>query len=200
MKCGATVVLGKEATPAAVEAEAPDAVIVAVGAAFARPPIDGIDLPHVMTVSEADLGTKPVGSNAVICGGGLSGSECAAGLGMAGKKVTVVDILPEEALCQDAVDLVRVALFALLKDEGVERVQGAVKAITTTGVVVALAGGATVELPADTVVIAFGLRPDPAVVEPLLDVVAESYLVGDCRQVGKILTANHDAFNVAVEV
>jgi hypothetical protein len=31
-------------------------------------------------------------------------------------------------------------------------------------------------------------------------VVVESYLVGDCRQVGKILTANHDAFNVAVEV
>jgi NADH dehydrogenase FAD-containing subunit len=103
-------------------------------------------------------------------------------------------------LCQDAVDLVRVALFALLKDKGVERVQGTVAAITATGVVVALAGGTTVELPADTVVVAFGLRPDPAVVEPLLDVVAESYLVGDCRQVGKILTANHDAFNVAVEV
>ena len=194
------MVLGKEATPAAVEAEAPDAVIVAVGAGFARPSIDGIDLPHVMTVSEAVLGTKPVGQNVVVCGGGLSGSECAAGLGMAGKKVTVVDILPEEALCQDAVDLVRVALFALLKDKGVERVQGTVAAITATGVVVALVGGTTVELPADTVVVAFGLRPDPAVVEPLLDVVAESYLVGDCRQVGKILTANHDAFNVAVEV
>lgn len=200
MKCGATVVLGKEATPAAVEAEAPDAVIVAVGAAFARPPIDGIDLPHVMTVSEADLGTKPVGRNVVVCGGGLSGSECAAGLGMAGKKVTVVDILPEEALCQDAVDLVRVAIFSLLRDKGIQRVQGTVEAITTTGVLVALAGGATVELPADTVVVAFGLRPNPAVVGPLLDVVAESYLVGDCRNVGKIFTANHDAFNVAVEV
>ena len=200
MKCGATVVLGKEATPAAVEAEAPDAVIVAVGAAFARPPIDGIDLPQVMTVSEADLGTKPVGRNVVVCGGGLSGSECAAGLGMAGKKVTVVDILPEEALCQDAVDLVRVAIFSLLRDKGIQRVQGTVEAITTTGVLVALAGGATVELPADTVVVAFGLRPNPAVVGPLLDVVAESYLVGDCRNVGKIFTANHDAFNVAVEV
>ena len=136
----------------------------------------------------------------MVCGGGLSGSECAAGLGMAGKKVTVVDILPEEALCQDAVDLVRVALFALMKDKGIERLQGAVRAITTTGVVVGLPDGATMELPADSVVIAFGLRPEPAVVEPLLDVVPESYLVGDCRKVGKIFTANHDGFNVAVEI
>ena len=44
MTCGATVVLGKEATAAAIEAEAPDAVIIAVGAGFARPQIDGIDL------------------------------------------------------------------------------------------------------------------------------------------------------------
>ncbi len=38
MKCGATSRLGKEATPADIEAEAPDAVIVAVGAEHARPP------------------------------------------------------------------------------------------------------------------------------------------------------------------
>jgi 2,4-dienoyl-CoA reductase-like NADH-dependent reductase (Old Yellow Enzyme family)/thioredoxin reductase len=200
MDCGATIVLGKEATPAAVEAEAPDAIIVAIGAEFARPQIDGIDLPHVMTVSEADLGAKPVGETVVVCGGGLSGSECAAGLAMAGKKVTVVDVLPEDALCQDAVDLVRVALFGLLKDQGVERVQGAVKAIASSGVVVTLPDGATAELPAETVVVAFGLRPNTAAIDPLLDVVAESYAVGDCRSVGKIFTANHDAYNVAVEV
>ena len=125
-KCGATIVLGKEATPAAVEAEAPDAVIVAIGAEFAKPAIEGLDLPHVMTVSEADLGLKPLGDTVVVCGGGLSGSECAVGLAMAGKTVTVVDILPEEALCLEAVDLVRVALFNLIKDHGIVRVQGAV--------------------------------------------------------------------------
>lgn len=200
MKCGATVVLGKEANAAAVQAEAPDALIVAVGAEFTRPQIDGIDLPHVITVSDADVGTKPVGQNVVVCGGGLSGSECAAGLAMAGRKVTVVDILPEEALCQDTVDLVRVALFALMRDRGVKRVQGTVKTITPGGVSVFLPDEHAEELPADTVVIAFGLRPDPSVFEPLLDVVTESYLVGDCRRVGKIFTANHDAFNVAVEI
>jgi pyruvate/2-oxoglutarate dehydrogenase complex dihydrolipoamide dehydrogenase (E3) component len=87
-----------------------------------------------------------------------------------------------------------------MEDKGIERVRGAVETITPTGVVVALPDGGTREIPADTVVIAFGLRPDPAGVEPLLDVVTESYAVGDCRNVGKIFTANHEAFNVAVEV
>ncbi len=200
MNSGATVVLGREATPTAIEAEAPDAVIVAVGARFTRPPIDGIDLPHVITVSEADLGEKPVGENVVVCGGGLSGSECAAGLAMAGKKVTVVDILPEEALCLDAVDLIRVALFGLMKENGVERTQGSVRAITAAGVIVTLPDNTEAQLPADAVVIAFGLRPDESVVEPLLSVVPESYLVGDCRNVGNIIKANHDAFNIAVEI
>ena len=49
-----------------------------------------------MTVSEADLGEKPVGDNVVVCGGGLSGSECALGLAMQGRKVNVVDMLPRE--------------------------------------------------------------------------------------------------------
>ena len=129
-----------------------------------------------------------MGENVVVCGGGLSGSECAVGLAMAGKKVTVVDVLPEEALCLDAVDLVRVALFALMKDNGIERVQGCGEEPSpATGVVVTLPDGTEAELPADTVVIAFGLRPDASVVEPLLDVVPESYAVGDCRNVGKHL-------------
>lgn len=199
-KSGANIVLGKEATPAAIRAEAPDAVVVATGAEFASPPIEGVDLPHVMTVSDADLGKKPMGENIVVCGGGLSGSECAAGLAMAGKKVKVVDILPEDDLCLDAVDLVRVTLFGLMDDNNVKRVQGAVEAITGAGVKVTLPNGDSTELPADTVVIAFGLQPNLSVVEPLLSVVPESYLVGDCRSVGSIFTANHDAFNVAVEV
>ena len=197
---GAEIVLGKEATPDAIAAEAPDVVIVAVGAEFIAPRIEGIDLPHVMTVSEADLGTRPLGETVVVCGGGLSGSECAVALSMAGKRVKVVDVLPEEALCRDSSIFSRVALSTLVKDCGIERVQGSVNAITNTGVSVTLPDGTVEELPADTVVVAFGLRPDPSAVEPLLDVVPESYSVGDCHKVGKVYTANQDAFLVAVEV
>jgi 2,4-dienoyl-CoA reductase-like NADH-dependent reductase (Old Yellow Enzyme family)/thioredoxin reductase len=199
-ECGAKIVLGKLATPEAVADEAPEALIVAVGAELIMPAIEGIDLPHVITVAEADLGQKPVGENVVVCGGGLSGSECALGLAMQGKKVRVVDILPREALCLDAVDLARIALFRLMKDNAVERVQGSVQTITASGVVLAFPDGALTELPADTVVMSFGLRPDLSTIEPLLNAIPESYFVGDCNDVGRIFNANHDAFNVAVEV
>ena len=119
---------------------------------------------------------------------------------MQGKKVKVVDILPEDALCQDVSIFARIALLMLMKDYGIERVQGSVSSITSSGVVVALPDGAVMELPADTAVIAFGLRVDLASAEPLLEVIPESYLVGDCSNVGMIYSANHDAFDVAVEV
>jgi len=198
--CGAKIVLGKEATPEAIAEEAPDAVIVAVGAELVMPAIEGIDLPHVLTAVEADLGQKPIGETVVVCGGGLSGSECALGLAMQGKNVKVVDILPEKALCQDISIFARTALFKLMTDHGIERVQGSVDRITNSGAVVTLPGGSVTELPADTVVFALGLRPDRGKIEPLLDVIPESYLVGDCNGGGRIFDANQDAFNVAVEV
>ena len=149
---------------------------------------------------DADLGRKPVGTNVVVCGGGVSGSECALGLAMQGKTVTVVDILPEEALCQDLCIFSRPALLKLMQDHAIDRVQGSVNAVTANGVVVALPDGIMAELPADTVVIALGLRPDKEKIESLLEVIPESYAVGDCNDGHRIFDANHDAFNVAVEV
>lgn len=198
--CGARIVMGKEATPEAITDEAPDAVVVAVGAELIVPQIEGIDLPHAVTVVEADLGRKQAGANVIVCGGGLSGSECALGLAMQGKKVKVVDILPEEALCRDISIFARIALLKLMEDHGIERIQGSLDRVTARGVVVAPPDGTTTELAADTVVLALGLRPDRSRVEPLLEVIPESYAVGDCNNGHRIFDANHDAFNVAVEV
>jgi 2,4-dienoyl-CoA reductase-like NADH-dependent reductase (Old Yellow Enzyme family)/thioredoxin reductase len=200
LACGAHVALGTEATPEAVAAEAPDALIVAAGAPLAPPPFPGADLPSVITVVDADLGRRPVGERVLVVGGGVSGSECAAALAMEGRTVTVVDVLPRKALCWDLVDLTRIALFKLMQDHGVERVQARVDEITPVGVTATLPDGAAAQLPADTVVLACGLRPDSAALQALLDAVPESYLVGDGNNVGSIFTANRDAFDVAVEV
>jgi 2,4-dienoyl-CoA reductase-like NADH-dependent reductase (Old Yellow Enzyme family)/thioredoxin reductase len=199
-ECGARIVLGKQGTPAAIAEEAPDAVVVAVGAELVTPPVEGVDLPHVVTVVEADLGRKPIGANVIVCGGGLSGSECALGLAMQGKKVKVVDILPEEALCRDISIFARIALVKLLEDHGIERVQGSLERVTRNGAVVALPDGTITELAADTVVLALGVRPDPSRIGPLMDVIPESYAVGDCNDGHRIFDANHQAFDTAVEV
>jgi NADPH-dependent 2,4-dienoyl-CoA reductase/sulfur reductase-like enzyme len=200
MACGAEIVRGKEATPEAIVAQAPDAVIVAIGAKLVCPDIPGAGLASVISVVEADLGLRPVGNRVVVCGGGLSGSECALGLAMQGKRVSVVDVLPRKALCWDLVDLARISLFRLMEDNGIERVQARVDAIFPGGVAITLPDGVSEELAADTMVMACGLRPDPLALEALASVIPESYRVGDCNQVGAIFNANHDGFNVAVEL
>ena len=83
-------------TPELVEQVNPDAVIVATGSSYVHPPIPGIDLEKVKTVSDVENHRTPVGEQVVVCGGGIVGLECAVMLGMEGKKVTVIDQIPLE--------------------------------------------------------------------------------------------------------
>jgi len=201
IKSGARIILNRRATPATIEAEKPDIVIIAIGAEHVRPPIEGINLPHVLNVSDADLKKVPIGHRVVVCGGGLSGAECALELAGEGKQVTLVDMLPQEELCQDAFMLVRLTLFNLLAESNVDTCYiSTVRKITSEGVEIIGKDADTRLLKADTVITAFGLVPDAAVIEELAGVVPETYVVGDCNQVGNIASANTEAFNVAVEL
>ena len=49
LSSGARVILNRKATPALIEAEKPDIVILAVGAKHIQPPIEEIGLPHVVS-------------------------------------------------------------------------------------------------------------------------------------------------------
>jgi hypothetical protein len=52
----------------------------------------------------------------------------------------------------------------------------------------------------DTVVTAFGLRPNDGITAKLGSIIPETYVVGDANAVKSIRFANHDAFNVSVEL
>ncbi len=56
----------------------------------------------------------------MVCGGGLSGSECAAELNREGKQVALVDILPQAELCLDTFELNRFSLMKILDESGIE--------------------------------------------------------------------------------
>ena len=76
--------------------------------------------------------------------------------------------------------------------------------IRPDGVLVETAGpdGAPAQqfLPCDTVVTAFGLKQDAALIEALKDAVPESYVVGDARHVGLIGDATGSAFDACLEI
>ena len=200
MSCGAKVMTGVTATPELIRELDPDVLVIATGADHIIPPIEGIDLPHVMTVSDAELKRKPVGRRVVMCGGGLSGTECSIDLAKEGHDVTIVDALAKDELCRDVMDLVRNCAMGLVDELGIKTCYSSkVKRITDKGVEIESADGIVTLLEADTVITAFGLRPDP-VAQELSGIVTRTVIVGDGNQVGNIYNANTDAFNLTVGI
>lgn len=201
IKSGVRIILNCKATSAIIKKEKPDIAIIAIGAEHIQPAIEGIALPHVVNVSDADLKKVNIGHRVVICGGGLSGTECALELAGEGKKVTLVDMLPQDELCQDVFMLVRLTLFQRLAESNIETCYlSRVSKITPVGVEIISRDGNARLLKADTVITAFGLVPDSNVIQDLSRVVPETYVVGDSNRVGNIAAANTDAFNVTVEL
>jgi 2,4-dienoyl-CoA reductase-like NADH-dependent reductase (Old Yellow Enzyme family)/thioredoxin reductase len=202
MQSGARVVLGVEVTPELVEREAPDALVVAAGAHHVVPPIAGVGQAHVITVSDADLRAEPVGRRVVLIGGGLSGTECAIDLAQEGREVTIVDQLAADDLLNEVFMTIKTTLQERIADSHVVCLyRAAAERITPDSVLVRdLDTGATSEIACDTVVLAVGLRPDEERVRLISDIIPETYQVGDCREVGDIFTANHEAFFMAMEI
>ena len=69
-------------------------ILLATGSRPVKPPIEGIDLPGVVTSDELLENGKPIGS-LVIIGGGVIGVEFAALYEALGTKVTVIEAMPQ---------------------------------------------------------------------------------------------------------
>ena len=201
MECGAEVHLNTPVTPELIRREQPDALILATGAKEFRPRIPGADSPGVLGVAAVDRGEAKTGQKVVICGGGLSGAECAMPLSREGKQVTVVDQLSEEELHRNISEFNLPIFLKLLRDLGVEsRYETSVLEIGEKGVLVRGKDGAEELLEADSVVAAFGIRADRAELEALSDLVPETYVIGDAHKVGLIGDATNDAWRVCLQI
>ena len=202
LACGADIRLNTRATPELVAAEAPDAILVATGSKLFTPGIPGIDLPHVTDVVSADCGRAEIGQRVVVCGGGMSGLECALGLAMQGKEVTVVDMVPVESFAKEIVKFTRNMLLHLLDEHHVKLVgEQMVRRITERGVETEGRDWRTYEYPCDTVVTAFGLKPNDELLDAVMGLADAVYPVGDCYYGEKSIgNANLTAFNFSMEV
>lgn len=198
MDCGAKVVLNTAVTREMIEAQDPDALFIAVGASPLEPKIPGIE--KAKSVIDVDNKRAQVGQKVVVCGGGLSGLECALALAMEGKEVTVVDMIPVDQFGCKQFAFNHNMLMHLLKENNVQFIgENKVEAITDEGVQIIDKNWNRTVLPADSVVSAFGMKSNSAIVEELGGLIAETYIIGDCDGVGGIHEANTSAFNYAVE-
>ena len=195
---GAKVILNTAVTPEFVKEFDPDALIVAIGANELRPPIKGMDMPHVVMATEAEMNPEIVGKKVVIMGGGLVGGEVAVGLHHEGKEVAIVEM--KDRIAADVNSFYRGGLIVEIEKSADCYTNTKVKEIVPEGVRVEGPDGNEFVIEADSVLCALGFRAPWAQVDELLDLVDESYAVGNCRNVGFIHHAVNQGYYTALKL
>ncbi len=191
---GVTVHLERELHSGSPVLQDADEVVIATGGLPVHPVgVSGLDRPTVVEVQ--DLVAAHVGQRVVVAGGGSSGADVALELALAGHEVTLVERRDE--IARDLVEMTRTALLRTLMEAGVTVLTGrTIRAIDDDGV---LADGpeGRVRIAADTVVTAFGVRPNTALVGPGQLEDPRVHVIGDCVEPGDVAEAVHAAFVTA---
>lgn len=175
-----------------------DAVICATGSRPILPGVPGIDKPGVMDALEVLNGTrKPEGRIAVI-GGGLVGTETALHLAEQGMHTTLVEMLPKIMNGVAATD--QLAYSERIAKADMEVCTGTRLVSIGDGEITVSDRTGTHTIPADSVIIAIGLKAQDSLYGELCAQGKEAYLVGDAVHPGKIFDAFHTAYRVAWKI
>ena len=197
-KAGVKVILNTEATVESVKALNPEAVFLAGGADSFIPQIPGIDSDKVVLVNDYITGKKEVSGRVVLVGGGLTGLEAAEMLTHSGKvsSLTIADMLPEIGM---GVFNVMLRDIEHHLDNPVKLPGHMLSAITEKGTVFTKTDDqSTVEVEADYVVLALGLRKREEVIKAFDAVFNNVITLGENRRApGRIAEAISDGFEAA---
>lgn len=193
---GAVLRLGEVATPEALLALSPDAVIVAVGAASYTPPIPGVDGPNVCDAWQILAGEQDVTGRVIMVGGGVVACETTEFLAAQGCKVTMVEM--GDKISADVSSTVVPTMLANFAKHGVEQHTGhKVTNIASSAISCEDKDGNTLKIHCDYVVIASGARPVAFDTTALSDEGIEVVMVGDCRKVADISHATKTGYDTA---
>ena len=196
-EAGVKVVLNTEVTPEYVECFNPDALFVAIGSNELRPPIKGMDLPHVIMAIDAELHPEKLGKKVAIMGGGLVGGEAAVSFHHEGKECSIIEM--KSKVAEEVNSFYRGGLMPEIEKSATCYVNTKVKEIIPTGVLCEKDGEEFI-IEADSVVCALGFRAPYDKVDALCDKVDEYYIIGDCKNVGQIYHATNEAYYAAMRL
>ncbi len=192
-KLGVRIVFEKEINEDSPELMEAEQIIIALGANSFCPNIPGISHSNVIDIIDAHKNLEKVkGENIIIAGGGLSGCDSALELAMAGKKVTIVEMQPDLAI--NALLDNRNPLMFKLADYNVEiKTNSKIVEIKNDGVIIEN-DGTTEEIPANTIITAFGMRSLNVLANQIADKYPNASIVGDCNKVGQVAEAVRGGF------
>jgi 2,4-dienoyl-CoA reductase-like NADH-dependent reductase (Old Yellow Enzyme family)/thioredoxin reductase len=169
--------LNAEATPEIIAKENPDAVIIAVGGIPIVPEIPGVNSRNVVAAQDV-LAGRDVGQNVVIIGGGMVGCETGHYLADKGKRVTIIEIL--KRIANDVSPMVRRRLLDGLREKQVAMITSAnCEEITEDSVLVTTGEEERQRIPADSVIVAVGYKPNDALLRAIEGKFSNVYCIGD---------------------
>ena len=169
-------------------------VIIATGATARKIPVKGAE--YAMDATEYLLGTKTVGENVTIIGGGLTGCEIAYDLYLQGKKQTIVemkhDLIAVKGICLANTSFLR-DFFATNKVP--VYLETKLGEVLEDGVIAIDKTGNSFKINADSVILSVGYNP-----APLAPKGKHVHIVGDAKKVGNLRTVIWNAWDVAMKL
>lgn len=190
------VLLNTEMTPELAKLYKPDVVIAAVGSDPVLPPIPGIDGKNVVMAADVFANPELAKGKVVVLGAGLVGTELSIYLKQTfGKEPEIIEMTgfinvgsnsTGRYAVQDMIDQLHIPLHFRTK----------AKEITAEGIRCEGPEG-KVFYPADTVIVAAGMKPCEKEALSFRTVAPLFYMIGECRQTANILYATSGAYTVA---
>lgn len=184
--------------PLLVEA---DQIIVGPGAVPIVPPIPGIENVNVIGAVEAHINKELVkGEKIVITGGGLTGCDLALELAMEGKNVSIIEM--GDTLAPGILFINAVSLMNMLDRYGVKKLTShKVLSFEPSGVKVQTADGSETLIEADTIINAFGMRPNTKIADEISSKYPiKTRCIGDSVSIGKVGQAVRSGFFAAQSI
>ncbi len=200
-KLNVKVVMNQKIDENFVENDDSDVVILATGGCPIVPDISGIGNDNVVFASDILDGKVFCGQNAVVIGGGQIGTETALHLSVHRKDVTLIEMTGKLASKETAHP--REFLLKAIKQNNVRvLLNSCVKDITKNSVLVESGKEKVIEIPADTVVIAIGMKENNELSKALEPEIKNKKLItiGDAKEVGQVMNAVQEGFEVAMNL
>jgi len=197
-KLAVDIRLREECTAARIENDKPDAVIIATGATPIIPEIPGIDGQNVATAFEVLDGSKDVGQNVVVVGGGAIGCETAEYLCREGRHVTLLEMT--DLIGKDIGVWNRWVVLDRISENVRLETNVKLEEIHEKGVLATRADTQPAFFETDSVVIAVGMKPVDRLVNELRGRAASLHVIGDCARLGKVRDAIAAGFRAALEI
>lgn len=178
-----------------LEAEGADYVICAVGSKPFAPAIPGRELPSVCFAVDCLGKERTLGNRIVIVGGGSVGCEVGLQLGHDGKDVSILEMRNDVFV--DATADYRKFIMPHLQKYTKILCGYTVTEICNNGVAAKTIDGEERFFPADSVLLAAGLRARTDEAEALYSDAYELIVIGDARKPGKVYHAVRQGFDAA---